>query len=133
MHITGIYVALAVLLVLLLAGRVIWLRNARKVALGDGGLPELARAIRAHANAVEYLPLALLLLLVIELDQVRADLVHGFGIVLLLARALHAWGLSRHSGRSFGRAVGIVLSWLVMLAMAALVLWRHLVLDSIGG
>jgi uncharacterized membrane protein YecN with MAPEG domain len=133
MHITGIYVALAVLLVLLLAGRVIWLRNARKVALGDGGLPELARAIRAHANAVEYLPLGLLALLVIELDQVRPDLLHGFGVALLLGRALHAWGLSRTSGRSFGRAIGIVLTWLTMLAMALLLLWRHIVLGSVGG
>jgi hypothetical protein len=133
MHITGIYIALAVLLMLLLAARVVWLRNTRKIALGDGGLPELERAIRAHANAEEYLPLALLLLLVIELDQVRPDLVHGFGIVLLVARALHAWGLSRSSGRSFGRAVGIVLTWLVMLVMAALVLWRHLLLGNLGG
>lgn len=132
MHITGIYLALAVLLVLMLAGRVMWLRNARKVALGDGGLPELARAIRAHANAVEYLPLGLLTLLVIELDQVRPDLVHGFGIALLLGRVLHAWGLSRASGRSLGRALGIVLTWLTMLAMALLLLWRHVVLAGVA-
>jgi uncharacterized membrane protein YecN with MAPEG domain len=133
MHVTGIYIALAVLLVLLLSGRVIGLRNARKVALGDGGVPELARAIRAHANAVEYLPLGLLLLLVIELDQVRTALVHLFGSALLLGRALHAWGLSRHGGRSLGRAAGIVLTWLTMLAMALLVLWRHVVLAGIDG
>jgi uncharacterized protein len=132
MHITGIYAAIGVLLVLLLAGRVSWLRNARKVALGDGGLPELARAIRAHANAVEYLPLGLLVLLVIELDQVRPGLVHGFGAALLLGRVLHAWGLSRTGGPSPGRAIGILLTWLTLLAMAVLLLWRHLVLASVA-
>ena len=126
MHVTGLYVALGVLLVLALSARVIWLRNARKVALGDGGLPELARAIRAHANAVEYLPLGLLMLLVIELDGARAEWLHLAGITLLAGRSLHAWGLSRRSGRSFGRALGIVLTWLVMLAMALQLLWSHL-------
>lgn len=126
MHVTGIYIALGVLLVLALSARVIWLRNARQVALGDGGLPELARAIRAHANAVEYLPLGLLLLLVIELDGARAAAVHLAGITLLVGRGLHAWGLSRRSGRSLGRVIGIVLTWMVMLAMALLLLGSRL-------
>ena len=131
MHITGCYVALATLLVLSLAARVIWMRNKRKVALGDGGIPELSRAIRAHANAVEYLPLGLLLLLLLDLDQTRSGLLHLFGATLIVARVLHAWGLSRHAGRSFGRVVGIVLTWAVMLAMALLLLWQFLLAGSV--
>ena len=62
MHITGIYAALAVLLVLFLGARISMRRRAASVGIGDGGDTNLLRRIRAHANALENLPLALLLL-----------------------------------------------------------------------
>ncbi len=127
--ITGFYAALATLLVLVLAARIVWLRNVRKIGLGDGGDPQLARAIRVHANAVEYLPLALLLLLVLELQHTAALWLNVFGIALIVARALHAFGLSASSGYSFGRGVGTVLTWLVMLAMLGVALWHYLALQ----
>ncbi|MCK9366392.1 MAG: MAPEG family protein [Metallibacterium scheffleri] len=127
--ITGFYAALATLLVLVLAARIVWLRNVRKIGLGDGGDPQLARAIRVHANAVEYLPLALLLLLVLELQHTAALWLNVFGIALIVARVLHAFGLSGSSGYSFGRGVGILLTWLVMLAMLGVALWHYLALQ----
>ncbi|MEO6968750.1 MAG: MAPEG family protein [Rhodanobacteraceae bacterium] len=132
MHITGLYAALGALLILLLAGRVIWLRNTRKVGIGNGGDEQLARAIRAHANAIEYLPTALLLLLILELDQTRVPLLHLFGIVLIVARVVHALGLSAKSGYSSGRLIGTVLTFLVILAMALLLLWQFIVLHAIA-
>jgi uncharacterized membrane protein YecN with MAPEG domain len=128
MHISGIYLALALLLVLGLSARVVWLRNSRRVPLGDGGIPELAKAIRAHANAVEYLPLSLLALVLLDWEQTRPLWLHLFGSCLLLGRLLHAWGLSHHRGYSFGRATGMALTWLSMLLMAGLILWRHVLL-----
>lgn len=132
MHITGLYAALGALLILVLAARVMWLRNTRKVGIGSGGDERLARAIRAHANAIEYLPIALLLLLILELDQTRPALLHLFGIVLIVARAIHALGLSVKSGYSVGRAVGIALTFLTILAMALLLLWRFIALHVIA-
>ncbi len=124
MHITGIYAALATLLVLLLAGRVSTRRGAAKVGLGDGGDANLILRIRAHANAVENLPLALLLLLMLELNQTQPLWLHVFGCVLMLGRILHAIGLSRSSKESAGRFLGTVLTWGVMLVMAVLLLWQ---------
>lgn len=124
MLIAGFYVALGALLILALAIRVMWLRNGHGVGLGAGGHEDLARAIRAHANAVEYLPAALLMLVVLAFEQSRPGLLHGFGIVLIVARVLHAVGLSTHAGRSFGRVAGIGLTLLVMLAMAILLIVR---------
>lgn len=124
MHITGIYVALATLLVLILAGRVSTGRGAAKVGLGDGGDHELLKRIRAHANAVENLPLALLLLLLLELDQSRPSWLHVFGCVLIAGRILHAIGLSRSSKESVSRFLGTLLTWGVMLVMALLLLWQ---------
>ena len=66
MHITGLYVALAALLVVVLSIRVVLCRRALRISLGDGDEKELKKRIRAQANAIEYLPLALLLLLSLE-------------------------------------------------------------------
>lgn len=125
MLIAGFYVALGALLVLALAIRVMWLRNVYGIGMGGGEHKDLSRAIRAHANAVEYLPIAMLLLVLLALEQTRPALLHACGIVLIAARVLHAIGLSAHAGRSFGRVVGAGLSLLVMLAMAALLIFRY--------
>ncbi|KAB2896953.1 MAG: hypothetical protein F9K31_12645 [Dokdonella sp.] len=127
MHITGIYVALATLLVIALSLGVSLRRRQVKVGLGSGGDTTLLQRIRAHANALEYLPLSLLLLLCLELDQTPVAWLHACGSTLIVARILHAVGLFHSAGTSFGRLFGTLLTWGVMLAMAALLLWRALV------
>ena len=128
MRITGIYAALAALLVLILAVRVMMRRMSARIGIGDGGDHELNKRIRAHANAVEYLPLGLILLLLVELNQTVPAIVHAFGIVLLVGRVLHAAGLSRSSAAGAGRMLGITLSVVVIAAMALLLLWQSFVL-----
>jgi uncharacterized membrane protein YecN with MAPEG domain len=128
MHITGIYVALACVLVITLSARISLARRALRVSLGDGGDKDLNRRIRAQANAVEYLPLALLLLLSLEWNQTQPPILHACGIVLIVGRVLHAFGLSRSGGPSPGRMVGTALTWGVMLVMAALLFWQFIVL-----
>lgn len=131
MRITGLYVALAALLVLILSIRVVMHRWKARVPLGDGDDKELRKCIRVQANAIEYLPLALLLLLMLELDQTRPLLLHIFGIVLIAARVIHAVGLSITAGNSPGRVIGTALTWLVMLVMAVMLLWQHIVATTI--
>ena len=126
--ITGLYAALAALLVVVLAVRISLRRRKISVGIGSGGDEELARRVRAHANAVEYLPLALLVLLILDLDKTEPLLLHVFGITLIVARVAHAFGLSTSSGVSPGRAIGIVLTWLVIVAMAVLMLWQRIVI-----
>jgi uncharacterized membrane protein YecN with MAPEG domain len=126
MHITGLYVALATLLVLVLSSRVSLRRRLLRVSLGDGDDKELKKRIRAQANAIEYLPLGLLLLLCLEWNQTLPVILHICGIVLIVARALHAYGLSRTGGTSPERFAGTGLTWLVMLAMALLLIWQQL-------
>lgn len=120
--VTSLYAALAALLLLVLALRVVQMRLGAKVGLGDAGNRELACRIRAHGNAVEYLPIALILLLLLEVCGTDRALLHAFGILLLVARVLHAYGLSRTPNRSFGRMVGAGLTFLLILAMALLLL-----------
>jgi uncharacterized membrane protein YecN with MAPEG domain len=132
MHITSLYAALGALLIFVLALRVMQLRHTRRVGIGTGGDEVLARAIRAHANAIEYLPIALLLLLILDLDQTRAWVLHAFGIVLIVGRILHAIGLSTNAGTSFGRFVGTGLTMLVIFLMALLLLWKFAVWHAAG-
>jgi uncharacterized membrane protein YecN with MAPEG domain len=127
MHITGLYTALAALLILILSARVVLLRRKLGVSLGDGDQKELMKRIRAQANAIEYLPIALLLLLSLEWNQTQTWILHACGIVLLLARLVHAIGLSISGGTSPGRFAGTTLTWTVILVMALLLIWQQIV------
>jgi uncharacterized protein len=124
MHITGVYAALAALLVVVLSIRVVLRRISARISLGDGDDKELKKRIRAQANCVEYLPLALLLLLVLELNQTRPVVLHVCGIVLIAARVVHGFGLSRTGGISPERLAGTAVTWLLMVAMALLLIWQ---------
>ncbi|MGH8029236.1 MAG: MAPEG family protein, partial [Arenimonas sp.] len=113
------YAGLCTLLVLFLAIRVARWRYTHKIGLGDGGDRELLKRVRAHGNAVEYLPLCLILLGGMELNGYSAPLLHGFGIALVISRLAHAWGVSRSAGSSAGRMAGMAVTWGLMIAMAA--------------
>ncbi len=63
--------------------------------MGDGDDAELKRAIRAHANFAEYVPIALLLIAMAETLGTHTLLVHALGLFLLCGRSLHAYGLSQ--------------------------------------
>lgn len=123
--ITALYLALAGILVVLLAFHVSLRRRAYGVGLDTGGRPELAAAVRAHGNAVEYLPLGLGMLLVLELNGAPGWLLHGLGLLLLAGRAAHAQGLLvRGGGVSPGRFFGILITWGVIIAAALVLLWQ---------
>jgi uncharacterized membrane protein YecN with MAPEG domain len=99
-------------------------RLRTRTMLGAGGNPALERAIRAHGNFVEYVPLILLLLALLALDGLGAAWLHVMGIALTLGRILHGWGLSTSGRENFGRSAGIVLTWLAMLAALVLCILR---------
>lgn len=116
MKYTAIYASLFALFYLGLAYNVIRHRYRARVVIGDGGDEVLTRAIRVHANAAEYVPLALLLLAMYELNDGIVMLVHGLGISLLIARVWHLLGLGKTTGRSRGRYYGTLITWIVIIS-----------------
>lgn len=112
--VTLIVAGLHGVLLLVLASAVVRLRRGRRVGMGDGGDRELARRIRVHANFVEYVPTALLLLALLELGGLNRYAVGALGVALLIGRLLHAQGLGRTGGTSFGRMWGTLLTWGVL-------------------
>ena len=119
--ITSLYAGILALLFAALSLRIPKLRMKHKVGLGDGGVPELQRAVRVHANFAEYVPLALLLLLLMEAQGYSAWFLHIMGLMLVVGRGLHAYGLNQTAGPSPGRFIGTI-STLFCIAAAGLLL-----------
>ncbi|MEI8299112.1 MAG: MAPEG family protein [Pseudomonadota bacterium] len=125
--VTALYAALLALLAVALGAWVVTLRVRHRVGLGDGGQSRLTRAIRAHGNLLETAPLALLLLLLAELTAALPVVgLQATGLALLCGRLLHAAGLARSGGASPPRFVGMLLTWLVTVALAGALLLRWL-------
>lgn len=118
------YAGLLAILIIFLGYRVTTFRRAEKKSTEQNECSVAMRcAIRAHANALENIPLALLLLLMLELNHLNPILTNLLGSMLVVGRVLHAWGLSRFDGPSPGRFYGMILTWLSMLGMAVLNIW----------
>lgn len=128
--VTPLYAALCGLLLLALGVAVIRLRQKYRVNTGDGGHPDLARAMRVQANFVEYVPLTLLLLFLLELSRQPVWALHLLGAALFIGRVLHAWGYLASAGPTAGRMIGIVLTLstlgITSLWLLAVVLQRYL-------
>ncbi len=116
--ITGVTAALISLLFLALAARVAGFRHKAKIGIGDGGNTTLNRAIRAHGNLAEHAPFVLLMMLCYEMSGGARWLLIASGAIFLVARILHALGLLRTAGTSFGRFWGVVLTWVVLFVLA---------------
>ena len=122
----ALYTGLNILLILALTWQVIGHRHREKITLGDGGFPPLIRAIRAHANATEVAPIALIGLMAMAMANAPLWIIHIGGLSLTLGRALHAYGLSRVEGASFGRFVGMLMSLVALLWIAIACVWLAL-------
>jgi hypothetical protein len=84
------------------------LRRQNKIALGDGGNPQLLRAIRVHSNFAEYVPIALILIYMTESIGAPIYLIHFLGISLLIGRLSHAWGVSQENEDFKFRVFGMI-------------------------
>jgi uncharacterized protein len=79
----------------------------------DDGI--LQRKVRAHGNFAEYVPLALLLIIALELMHSQTWLVWLLGGTLTIARIAHGYGLIQTYGPSPARAIGFFMTWFVYL------------------
>ena len=120
--VTSVYAGLSALMLFALSLRVIAQRSKARIALGHGGDAQLERRIRVQANFTEYVPLALVLMMLLEMVGMPSWCLHLLGVVLLLGRSVRAWGLEAANlpGRQFGMALTFtVLASRGLLALAA--------------
>lgn len=92
--VTPFYAALVAMVFVALSVRVIRYRRQNAISLGDQGDQGLLKRMRAQANCAEYAPIAVLLLLLCELQNVPNFALHVLGITLVMGRALHGYGFS---------------------------------------
>ena len=122
--VTSLYAALLALVYFVLFGMVGRVRGQLKISLGDGGNPELIVANRRHMNFVENVPLALLLILLVEMNGATTTYVHALGAVLLASRIIHPFGLKPDNMGSMPRVIGAGGTALVILASVVTLLWQ---------
>lgn len=116
--ITALYAALSALLLVGLAFRVSLTRGRQKVDLGDGGKELMLRAIRCHGNAMEYIPITLILMLLLEMHGSAHWFLHAAGIALLVSRLMHVQGLMQSGALTPGRLAGTGIGWLLIVVLA---------------
>ena len=113
-----IYASISALLISWLSMNVIRKRGEFRVSIGDGDNSALATTIAAQSNAIEYIPITLLLLFALEYNQGNLWLVHGFGVALIAGRIVHARGLL--SDRLKVRVLGMQITLYTVIGLAIL-------------
>jgi uncharacterized membrane protein YecN with MAPEG domain len=89
-------------------------RTAEKILVGDGGNPRLIARMRAHANFIEYTPIVLILIAVIELADGSSPWLWIVGVLYVLARIAHALGMD---GPLKARMIGTIVTMLTLLGL----------------
>jgi uncharacterized membrane protein YecN with MAPEG domain len=122
--ITALYAGILALIVVALAINVTVHRVKLRVPLGDGGNAQMRRMIRLHGNAAEYIPFAVLLMAIYELNAGSHTALQVIGIVLIAGRVVQTWGMWATDQTNIGRQIGQSLTWLSVAALALLNLWK---------
>jgi len=130
MQTVGLWVGLHVLLLLFLKGKAGSTRGKAgstrgktKVNFGDGNNEQMQQALRVQGNAVEDVPIAMIGLIMLGVLTAPIWLLHTLGGTMFVSRILHAYGLGKSSGYSFGRLVGTLRSMIAQLAIGIACLW----------
>lgn len=125
--ITALYAAILASLMIWLSIQVIKQRRKAQVKYSDGGVDALTIARSAHSNAVDYIPITLIMMATLEYNGASVWLIHLCGVVFVVGRVMHAKGILADGLK--GRIGGMKLTFL---AMAALIVFNiiHLPFDK---
>jgi len=104
--ITALYAGILAIYAIWLSSRAGLMRGKVGISILHGDNMELAEKMRRHQNFVEYVPIALILIGVLEINGSNSIFLHGLGIALVIARVAHAKGLSHDNISHPLRAVG---------------------------
>jgi uncharacterized membrane protein YecN with MAPEG domain len=122
--ITGLYAGIFALIYVALSFNVITRRRYHGVPFGDKDIPDLRHAIRMHGNFAEYIPFALLCMVLLEMQGTGANVIHALGIALLLGRIAHAYALTKEVFQA--RVVGTMLTQIVIAVSGVMLILRAL-------
>jgi uncharacterized membrane protein YecN with MAPEG domain len=118
LSIIPVFAAVFAVFFVLLSVNVIRARRQHKLGIGTGRNKSVERAMRVHANFAEYVPFALLLIMLLELKKASAMLLIALCSVLFVGRLVHAFGVSMENERFIYRVSGMVMTFTVILIAA---------------
>ena len=122
--ITALYAALLMIIVGYLGYKIGSLRGSTGISIFHGDNMEVATAMRRHGNFTENVPMALILMGIVEANGGNGIFLHVIGVALVLARIAHPIGLHHDSIAHPLRAVGALGTFLVMVVLAGMALWQ---------
>ena len=125
--ITALYAGLCALLYLALSLRVVQARWKYKIGMGHGQNKDLATRIRTHGNFGEYVPLLLILMLILETTGLLPWMIHFYGLLIVLSRGVHAYGLFLSPATSWPRMAGMSITFFLILIGAIGCIYRYLI------
>ena len=114
------YGSISGFIIVWLSLNVIKTRLERNIIIVDGEDTRLRIAIAAQLNAVEYIPIALLLLILLEYNGANLVVVHIFGLLLITGRVIHASAILTENMNNRVRGMQITIWVLIGLAIANL-------------
>ncbi len=114
-QLTATYAAVLALLFVVLSVRTLLLRRKLSIGVGDGGDLSLIKAARAHANFSEYTPLCLILLFFLESSSGTPNTIHLYGVLLVVGRSIHAYGVSQVDENYKFRVAGMACTFVVLI------------------
>lgn len=112
--------AAAALINLWLALRIAPFRGAKGVQVGHGDNPRLEARMRAQANFIEYTPIVLILIVLIEFATGSPTWLWVVAAAYMIGRILHPFGMD---GWRPGRGAGIGLTMLTMTGLGLYAAW----------
>ncbi|MDX2073968.1 MAG: MAPEG family protein [Alphaproteobacteria bacterium] len=103
--VTTFFAALSAFMLVALSVNVIRTRQRTRTIIGDGGNEIMQRATRAQANFSEYVPMALIMMALLEAAGTRSWVLVVLGLLLLAGRASHAYSLLVHEVKYEGASL----------------------------
>jgi uncharacterized membrane protein YecN with MAPEG domain len=117
--VTALYAGILGLVSIGIAVAVGRVRTSTGISIGDGGNLEMIAAMRRHANFIEFVPLSLILIGLLEANGVASAAIHGLGGGLVVARLAHAFGYRADGTLGTFRAIGAIGSTLILAVASA--------------
>ena len=124
--VTALYAALLTAIGLVLLFQVVAVRRRTGISILHGTDMEVAETIRRHGNLIENVPMALILMGLVEANGGSEALLHSMGILLVLARIAHPLGLRHDQGIHMLRIAGVAATVLPMAILGGVALWQAL-------
>lgn len=125
--ITPIFAAFAACFLVYLSYRVIKIRKAHSISVGTAGDQALERAVRNHGNFIEYAPLTLLMLAMVEYVGLADWAVWLLGLMFVASRLIHFAGFRSREAPGVFRVAGMALTFTTLISLAVISVSQFLV------